>query len=67
MASARLSAANRLSAREGAGPRTSRTEAATARSPLRHPPAGLRRTARRRPRGGFRENRKLAEQSRFIE
>jgi hypothetical protein len=67
MASAVLSAANRSSAREGAGPRTSRTEAATARSPLRHPPAELRLAAPNRPRGGSRENRKLAEQSQFIE
>ena len=67
MASAVLSAANRLSAREGAGPRTPQGAAAMRRSPVRHPPAELRRAAPHRPRGGCRENRKLAEQSQFIE
>jgi len=67
MASAVLSAANRLSAREGVGPRTRRSKAAMRRSPSRHPPAELRRTPPNRRRGGPRENPALAKQSRFIE
>jgi hypothetical protein len=67
MASAVLSAANRLSAREDAGPRTLQSKGAMRRSPLRQPPAELRRTPPNRPRGGSRENPALAKQSRFIE
>jgi hypothetical protein len=67
MASATLSAANRLSAWEGAEPRMPWSMGAMRLSPVRHPPAELRRTARHRRRGGPRENRTLAEQSRFIE
>ena len=67
MASAVLSAANRLSAREDAEARTPRSQGAMPRSPLRHPPAELRRTAPRAEGADPRENRTLAEQSRFIE
>jgi hypothetical protein len=55
MASAARIAANRLTAREGAGPRTPGDEAAMRRSPLRHPPAELRSTAPQPPRGRSRE------------
>lgn len=67
MASATPSAANRLSAREGAGPRTARREAAMQRSPVRHPPAELCRAAPHRRRSGFGENTNLAKQTQFIE
>ena len=55
MASAARIAANRLTAREGAGPRTPGDEAAMRRSPLRHPPAEFRSTAPQPPRDRSRE------------